>query len=253
MNSNSPKFSYLDDIPFAINPVFVLDTSKCKLNNIDYNLEKANSILECKYDFEVENKVLSVQKPKKFKSKFLLSHRKKSFSFHQNPPPETETTELSTHDEAQNLSSSLPNSSANLTQFTYSNVLLEPVKQYNSTQQTKSSLEPNQSNNDKNNNFKDLLFDQTLDPFNDLELKTINDLEELKKILNEHEKSKFVLSDDKVEFFLSDNEKNKKTSESSMLSFNSANVLNNNNLSCAVDSFGLPKISFINLNDVNNK
>ena len=68
----------------------------------------------------------------------------------------------------------------------------------------------------------------SLDPFNDMELKTINELEELRHILQNHQ-----IDQEKVQKQQEKDEKNKKID---------LNLLNN---------FGLPKVSFIDL-DINS-
>ena len=50
IDSNSSKISDLDGIPFAINPIFLLEPPKTSKNKklLNYNFEKAMSILDCK-------------------------------------------------------------------------------------------------------------------------------------------------------------------------------------------------------------
>lgn len=97
----------------------------------------------------------------------------------------------------------------------------------------------NDSNNNNSNSIKDLFDSNTLDPFDDLELKTINELEELKKILNSNETKNLQLKTD--DYYSIDNEKKLFKCQNGI----SANP--NHTSICAVDNFGLPKLSFNDL------
>lgn len=131
------------------------------------------------------------------------------------------------------MSSSLPN-----TILKYSNVPLEPIKH---SEIVKSSSTINNNTNNNTNNIKDLFDSNTLDPFNDLELKTINDLEELKKILNFNEtKNQEQKSDDNYSI-------DKETKQNKYQNGISVNA--NHTSICVVDNFGLPKLSFFDLKD----
>lgn len=118
-------------------------------------------------------------KPKKPKQQGSQAKiRKHSLSINQflnesnkTPTPVENVTNLSDLNQA----TSLPTSIFNLIK-NQSQTILEPVRLKN-TQDNNN----NNTNKNTNSNLKDLLFDSSLDPFNDLELKTINDLEELKK------------------------------------------------------------------------
>ena len=154
--------------------------------------------------------------------------------------------------------------------------LLEPVRKSNATlnNTTSTSTTANaNTNNDSNNNstktndvnnknnFKDLFnFDSSsLDPFNDMELKTINDLEELKAILQnqQNEKDKELeLAQQQTPTHLNLNGINSNPQQQlydvslSNANINNIKLIQSNNF--LVDNFGLPKISFVDL-DINSK
>lgn len=89
------------------------------------------------------------------------------------------------------------------------------------------------------------MFSSSLDPFNDMELKTINDLEELKTILQNHQI---------VEDF--QQQQGQQPTQDSMNSMHPVLSLTQGKQelphATSQDNFGLPKISFVN-NDVNSK
>jgi hypothetical protein len=123
-------------------------------------------------------------------------------------------------------------------------VLLEPIRpdQNESKSKAAADIENNFNfNNNNNNNNKDIFIDntQTLDPFNDCELKTINDLEELKTILQNHQ---------------IDQQKQQQQQQQEDKFSNLLNNINNNNVKiCAVDSFGLPIVDLdINSNKISS-
>jgi hypothetical protein len=120
-------------------------------------------------------------------------------------------------------------------------VLLEPIRPDQNEFKSKKA-----ANIENNFNNKDIFIDntQTLDPFNDCELKTINDLEELKTILQNHQidQQKQQQQQQQQDIFLN------------LLNNNNININNNNNNNvkiCAVDSFGLPIVDLdINSNKI---
>jgi hypothetical protein len=204
------KVSYLDGVPFAINPVFLVNEreNSSSSNNEDnfetmalnYDLNKSYSLLNTKIDYFTEANVLLKDKIKKQKknldnTKNLLitnnNYRNKSLS--------VSNIEAVYGNNTSNPSFSLPKphktepskSSAQPNFFNNTNSLLEPVRHLpiqskNESNQKKTDDKNNNTNTvDNKNNFKDLFnYDSSsLDPFNDMELKTINDLEELKTIL----------------------------------------------------------------------
>ena len=166
--------------------------------------------------------------------------------------------------------------------------VLEPVRQpplAGTTSMASSSAAASTSNlsnlNDKNNNstaktsahntknhLKDLFnFDSSsLDPFNDMELKTINDLEELKTILQTQQEQQ-QQKQQQEEVLNQVNQQQTANTLSTTLSLtapvstseNSASqqhhtnykILQANNF--LVDNFGLPKISFVDLDINSNK
>ena len=74
-----------------------------------------------------------------------------------------------------------------------------------------------------------------MDPFNDCELKTINDLEELKTILQNHQEHQQQQQQQQLQ---------NKQNENNRLYLNSVKI-------CAVDSFGLPIVDLdINSNKI---
>ena len=114
----------------------------------------------------------------------------------------------------------------------------------------------NQSFNvDKNNVVKDLfnLDNALLDPFNDMELKTINEFEELKNILSNQvapvpsssQQASSSTSSSKVNFFI--DQHSNQTESTLHISPATTSKSNTSNASIALDNFGLPKISFIDL------
>jgi hypothetical protein len=190
------------------------------------------------------------------------------------------------------LSSSFPNTFNNMTilsnntnnqqnstifKVNFSSTLLEPTKQTqtatstNTTNPSINTITSTSSNNGLKLNYKDIInFDTTsssLDPFNDAELKTINDLEELKNILENH---KFESSTANNEILNHSNNSTGIDGANSSLFKNSISksfLLSNNNdvtssttmpsnltksttpNSFQLDSFGLPKISFVDLDN----
>jgi hypothetical protein len=127
--------------------------------------------------------------------------------------------------------------------------ILEPIRQQQQTskqeekQQNKNHLsnESEITNENKNNikNLKDKrqtsldMFNdnsQSLDPFNDMELKTINDLEELKNILNTQQLQQQTTNNSNINL-VSTLHNNMLSNDASMGSY-------------SLDNFGLPKISF---------
>lgn len=169
-----------------------------------------------------------------FRSKFTSNQRKKSFSF--NKSNANLAAEKYPDDSKSVLSSSLPNSS-----LKYSNVPMEPIKNLDNLKPCSTINNPNINDDNNNKNFKDLFDSNTLDPFDDLELKTLNDIEELKKILTKNEnKNQQAKSGD---FFSNDYDKNLDKY------LNEVSVNTNHSTICAVDSFGLPKLTFFDLND----
>lgn len=89
------------------------------------------------------------------------------------------------------------------------------------------------------------MFSSSLDPFNDMELKTINDLEELKSILQNHQ----IVED-------LQQSAGQQPMQGSMNSMHTVLGLTQGKQelphATSQDNFGLPKISFVN-NDVNSK
>lgn len=156
--------------------------------------------------------------------------------------------------------------------------LLEPER----VQKQPVKFELNNNTNNKNNNnnntndknvTKDLFsFDSlSLDPFNDMELKTINDIEELRTILNNHQ---FVSQPHQTEQVLPqqgstpplsqlphqqlnestirNSQKQQSTATSNWSS--SLNMFDNTNSPlCAVDNFGLPKLPMVDLDLLSKK
>lgn len=108
-------------------------------------------------------------------------------------------------------------------------ILLEPTRQdYKNEQKTSQDI--------SNDHHKELFIDtpQSLDPFNDCELKTINDLEELKTILQNHQEHQQQQQQ----------QLQNKQNENNRLYLNSVKI-------CAVDSFGLPIVDLdINSNKI---
>jgi hypothetical protein len=154
--------------------------------------------------------------------------------------------------------------------------LLEPVRQplYQTTSSAKNKTnEPSDLNNDTNNNntsrgvnnlknsnnFKDLFnsFESSsLDPFNDMELKTINELEELKTILQNHQTSqqdaqKQTSNTIKSMEFQAQQVTRDESLSNSILNATNLKLIQTNNF--LVDNFGLPKISFVDLDINSNK
>lgn len=111
-------------------------------------------------------------------------------------------------------------------------------------------------NNNNNKKYTQLLGDilgDSLDPFHDMELKTINDYEELKNILTNHQ----PIATDPQQSQLQQQQQQQPTA------FNNANLMRQNQLftttvsngrsnntdgaAMLMDNFGLPKISFVDL------
>ena len=148
----------------------------------------------------------------------------------------------------------------------YSNLkLLEPVKHLQEKKSSSNNLNPNEDiktsradthDTTNKNNLKD--FDSSsLDPFNDMELKTINDIEELKLILQNHNTTQQEQSDkNNHKMFYLDNTCPQKDNipvhqTESAVSSNYSNSTTNNAKDFNLDNFGLPKISFVDL-DINS-
>jgi hypothetical protein len=150
--------------------------------------------------------------------------------------------------------------------------LLEPMRR--SLHHTMSENKTNNSDNDSNNNstgkdatnfknnkdFFNSFESSSLDPFNDMELKTINDLEELKTILQNHQTSQQEAQKQTSNTFKSiefqpQSQTHQVTHDGSL----SSSLLNPTNLKLIqtnnflVDNFGLPKISFVDLDINSNK
>ncbi len=150
--------------------------------------------------------------------------------------------------------------------------LLEPMRR--SLHHTMSENKTNNSDNDRNNNstgkdatnfknnkdFFNSFESSSLDPFNDMELKTINDLEELKTILQNHQTSQQEAQKQTSNAFksieLQPQSQTHQVPHDGSLSNSLSNTTNlkliqtNNFL---VDNFGLPKISFVDLDINSNK
>lgn len=112
----------------------------------------------------------------------------------------------------------------------------EPPKDVSSTSVT--TLNRQDSTND--------MFSSSLDPFNDMELKTINDLEELKTILNNQQ-------------MVNDLQQQQRQKQQQPTQENSLNPVPDQNQgrrelphTTSQDNFGLPKISFVD-NDIYSK
>jgi hypothetical protein len=164
----------------------------------------------------------------------------------------------------------------------FSSTLLEPTKQtqlttsVNSTNPSLNTTTPTSVNNGLKLNYKDIInFDTTsssLDPFNDAELKTINDLEELKNILENHKFESSAVNNDTSNLSNIRNSTGIDGANSSLIknpisiSFSSSNQndasrpiipheessnikLTSTINSFQLDSFGLPKISFVDLDN----
>lgn len=136
-----------------------------------------------------------------------------------------------------------------------SSVLLEPVA-VNRCKNSQQQDDINNNSSKSDNLIKDLLLDHTSssDPFNDMELKTLNDLEELKIVLQEQDKFRIRQQEEvqksQVNFYLDQQQLRSAGASPALFS----TYLNSNTSfggNCAVDSFGLPKISFYDL-DTNN-
>ena len=162
----------------------------------------------------------------------------------------------------------------------YSNLkLLEPVKHSQEKKQSSNNLNQNEDSNNSDpntstnkNNLKDIFnFDSSsLDPFNDMELKTINEIEELKSILQNHnttqhqnrqELEQSVKNTHKM-FYLDNTSPQKdkipvqqqterNNSSELVVSSNYSVPTTNNAKNFNLDNFGLPKISFVDL-DINS-
>lgn len=119
-------------------------------------------------------------------------------------------------------------------------VLLEPIR--NDT--TSQLLITSEQKTSQVNNHKDIFIDsaQSLDPFNDCELKTINDFEELKSILNNHQlEQQQQLQKQQMQF------QQLQLQQQSAQNF----LPTSNSKSCPVDSFGLPIVDLdINSNKI---
>ena len=115
--------------------------------------------------------------------------------------------------------------------ISYSTVLLEPTRQLNGHQK------PNQHNSNTNLH-RDLFVDssQSLDPFNDCELKTINDLEELKTILQLHQQQQ------------QQQQHQQQFSNIKTATATTTTPVPVTSQSCAVDSFGLPIVADLDIN-----
>ena len=154
--------------------------------------------------------------------------------------------------------------------------LLEPVRQplyqttYSAANKTNETSDLNNDTNNNNtsrdvknlknsNNFKDLFnsFESSsLDPFNDMELKTINELEELKTILQNHQNfqqdaQKQTSNLTKSMEFQAQQVPRDESLSNSILNATNLKLIQTNNF--LVDNFGLPKISFVDLDINSNK
>lgn len=154
--------------------------------------------------------------------------------------------------------------------------LLEPVRQplyqttYSAANKTNETSDLNNDTNNNNtsrdvnnlknsNNFKDLFnsFESSsLDPFNDMELKTINELEELKTILQNHQNfqqdaQKQTPNLTKSMEFQAQQVPRDESLSNSILNATNLKLIQTNNF--LVDNFGLPKISFVDLDINSNK
>lgn len=266
------KFSYLDGVPFAINPVFLInetDHSSNKEDNfenmaLNYDFSKSYSLLNTKIDYFIEANVLLKDKIKKQKknldnTKNLLitnnNYRNKSLSLsnidstsssstsaaYTNPPTNTLNTPIKP-----------ANSPAQPNFFNNSNSLLEPVRHLpiqNESNPPKNDDKNNNTNIDNKNNFKDLFnYDSSsLDPFNDMELKTINELEELKTIL-QNQQSQQMSAQKETQIFepLSTINATQQQQQQHLPHSNLNSNINfkQTNSNFLVDNFGLPIVDF---------
>ncbi len=152
--------------------------------------------------------------------------------------------------------------------------LLEPVRTVdaNKTGAQQSAPKPDEINNNNknfkltmNNNVKDLFsFDSaSLDPFNDMELKTINEFEELKNILNNHQNNAATNAPDFTLDNVSEDLSAKNSGvipqpviskgESVPSVQQNGSITSTSTAFCKLDNFGLPNVSFIDLDMKRNK
>lgn len=231
------RYSYLDGVPFAINPIFLPENQKDDDNSLNeaqkifyHDLSTASSILNFQYNFRSEKKVLvdkKVKKASKLRTSSLLNkHSSQQITQNNTIQIAQDVNYLnlnkfaskslnSSYETKPNHESNLTNASAlyNSSQSSIlkpSTHLLEP---------TRTSTLPTIQTQDSSHDMFTLT--SSLDPFNDCELKTINDLEELKSILHNHKIEQAEQPKVKGEELL--------------------------------DNFGLPKVSFVDLDFNSNK
>lgn len=306
----SNKCSYLDGVPFGINPIFIKSdktwNEKKDVNEgqsiVETDLTQALSFLNFSHDFLHEAQCLMVDKKQRKKlSKAskkqqapingmkTIAHESASLNSNTNTlisqigataqnyiNTQGNIQTLSTLDQAPNsfnlYASTMPVSNLHPSLgIPYSNgALLEPTRSI-MPKATSSELQPTMSNqcSIKSSLRQDSLQDMfnpvsSLDPFNDMELKTINDLEELKTILHNHQLDTQQVSAENAQYPEQQHQKHdnstmnyKNTShevDSGSVYGSKLNYAQKQMSQCVIsDNFGLPKVSFIDLDINSNK
>lgn len=246
----SGRSSFMDGVPFAINPIFMpAHTDKAVRQKIDdaqeileSDLTQAMTLIKCKYQFRNEMSVLELnvdnggkkllKKEKKIRTKSKIIENGLKPDINGLAASEASVS-IKTNSVEYSKASCLNPMPVN---SNYSNILLEPTRQ--------STLNPPITNSSSNHHsshlaqtndmFNPNLPQDILDPFNDMELKTINELEELKTILHNHQIDQAA-----------------KTLENNNLVLVRNRPVCNNQFE--LDNFGLPKVSFIDLDINSNK
>lgn len=303
--SNIKQSSYLDGVPFAINPIFLTGDQKNDLvqlkeahDIIESDMTESLKILDFEYDFVHEIKFLNSE-AKLRKKALKASAQLLSEKLHKQQMKDNLTTQMNLTENSNNndnvsntqhcfsrinangtASNSIPNvhinsHSLNMTNQasiynseasnqgykpSYSNsTLLEPTRStpnqssstnnINSTNTSSALKKPVLNQQDSLNDMFNPNGIQSLDPFNDMELKTINDLEELKSILHNHQ-----IDSRQGEIQMAQSKRNK---EADTNTINKILGLENKqlplSLTGAQDNYGLPNVSFPDLDFNSNK
>ncbi len=133
--------------------------------------------------------------------------------------------------------------------------LLEPLKNTSQNIIKTSSNEDNSTTSSNSKKDQYISFDISIsnDPFNEMELKTINDLEELKTILHNHQLEQQQQQQNQQQQQQQQQQQNQAISNSIDSSTSIANLISNQTATNQLDNFGLPKISFVDFDINSNK
>jgi len=189
--------NFLDDIPFAINPLFE-PIPKPDLNVKDYDLTRVSRLLQSpQFDLSYERNLLKIDDRVTANSTVNrqineVKSNNPKIQAQTQPPQRNNTQPLTIPAVSNTLSSKSFSSTSNF--FAANPFYGTPLIPTKTTSEQSPNLSVTQNTQLKSNSLTgsnkndlcklgDLLCESTLDPFNDCELKTLNDIEELKKIL----------------------------------------------------------------------